>query len=137
MSKSSPLDQTFPEMTTEDWEKKHKQTEQKQVYILMHKKDPMISPRTGKPYRKQTPAQALASELNWDMAQLKGASQQLQHLSNKYKLVIPKIFFKDVPGADLIAGLEKELLVRVEELRKLRKAKLQEKAPIDNAPPVA
>lgn len=144
MSKSSPLNSSdmFPadpssiapstERNKEllsDWAKR-------QQYAEMHKKDPFISPKTGKPYRKQSPLQTLSTELNWDLAQLKGASETLQRLARKYNMVIPKILFKNVHAADLIAGVEKELKERVKESRVTRTAKLKEPAPVDNAPPL-
>lgn len=93
-----------------------------------------LSPKTGKPYRKQSPLQSLSTELNWDLAKLKQASSTLQALARKYNLVIPKILFKNVHAADLVLGVEKELKERVNESRTVRVKKLKEPAPVDNAP---
>lgn len=123
MSKSSPLDRSFPSFP--DTPHPPGKSEGK-----------ITKPGRKSPSGPATPLQTLTRELNWDLAKLKGASSQLQGIARKYNLVIPKILFKNVHAADLIAGLEKELIERVNESRTVRVKKLKEPAPVDNAPPL-
>lgn len=96
----------------------------------------VVSPKTGKPFRKQSELQHLSSELNWDLAQIRGATHQLVRLAHKYNLIIPKLFLKDVPAADVIVGFEKELRERVKESRVKRTKQIKEKKGVDTNPAV-
>lgn len=126
----SLIDQNPPELVS-GCHRAHPHEKTEYCYGTLNKRG---KPRLRFPYRVPSPLQRLATELNWDLSQIVGASLQLQRMARKYNLILPKIYLKDVPAADVIATFEKELKERVAVLREKRSKQIKEKQSLDIAP---